>query len=79
MKKINFSSIALTLLTWFCLGSTLLAEEAAGEKKQTVWEMFHGGGLVMYLLLVASILIMAFTIVGDRRVQGCPYRYRSMR
>ena len=62
MKKINFSSIVLTLLTWFCLGSTLLAEEAAGEKKQTVWEMFHGGGLVMYLLLVASILIMAFTI-----------------
>ena len=62
MKNINLSPIALTLLTWFCLGSTLLAEEAAGEKKQTVWEMFHGGGLVMYLLLVASILIMAFTI-----------------
>jgi biopolymer transport protein ExbB len=62
MKKINFRSIALTLMAWFCLGSTLLAEEAAGEKKQTVWEMFHGGGIVMYILLIASILIMAFTI-----------------
>jgi biopolymer transport protein ExbB len=49
-------------MTWFCLGSTLLAEEVASEKKQTVWEIFNGGGLVMYLLLVASILIMAFTI-----------------
>ena len=62
MKKISFPSILWALMTWFCLGSTLLAEEAAGEKKQTVWEMFHGGGIVMYLLLVASILIMAFTI-----------------
>jgi biopolymer transport protein ExbB len=62
MKKISFSKISISLLSWISLGSTLLAEEASGEKSGTVWNTFKGGGVVMYLLLIASILIMAFTI-----------------
>ena len=38
------------------------AEGETGKAPKTAWQIFHEGGIVMWILLIASILIMAFTI-----------------
>ncbi|MCX6935788.1 MAG: MotA/TolQ/ExbB proton channel family protein [Verrucomicrobia bacterium] len=69
MNPFRFPKISAFFLSWLWLAPVLLAAEGEGEKKQTVWQIFHGGGTVMYLLLIASILIMAFTIEGFIKIR----------
>ena len=40
----------------------LAAEGEAAAKKKTVLDIIHEGGVVMYILIIASVMIMAFTI-----------------
>ena len=46
----------------FVVPALLASEGEAGKAPKTAWQIFHEGGIVMWILLIASILIMAFTI-----------------
>ena len=48
------------MLLW--VPALLASEGEAGKAPKTAWQIFHEGGIVMWILLIASILIMAFTI-----------------
>jgi len=52
-----FALSLLSVTSWLCA-----AEGEAGSKGKSVWNIFHEGGIVMWILLIASILILAFTI-----------------
>ena len=63
MKNYRWAKIQTLLLTAFLFVPALMANEAeAGKPAKTAWQIFHEGGIVMWILLIASILIMAFTI-----------------
>jgi biopolymer transport protein ExbB len=63
MNASRFLKIQGFLIGCFFLVSTLLGSESeAGKAPKTAWQIFHEGGIVMWILLIASILIMAFTI-----------------
>lgn len=64
------TKLTFSVFTWLWLTPFLQAEEtAAAAHPETVWGMFHGGGVVMYILLIASILIMAFTIEAAIKIR----------
>lgn len=56
-------------VSWMWMLPVLLASEAAPGKKKTVMDIFHEGGAVMWILLIASILIMAYTIEGFIKIR----------
>jgi biopolymer transport protein ExbB len=63
MSSLRFSKIQGFLISCLFVVPNLLASEGeAGKAPKTAWQIFHEGGIVMWILLIASILIMAFTI-----------------
>jgi biopolymer transport protein ExbB len=56
-KFFPFAFSLLLMTSWLCA-----AEGETGAKGKSVWNIFHEGGIVMWILLIASILILAFTI-----------------
>lgn len=63
MNTLRFAKIQGFLIGCLFVVPTLLASEGeAGKAPKTAWQIFHEGGIVMWILLIASILIMAFTI-----------------
>jgi len=63
MNTLRFSKFHGFLISCLFVVPTLLASEGeVGKAPKTAWQIFHEGGIVMWILLIASILIMAFTI-----------------
>jgi biopolymer transport protein ExbB len=63
MKSIRLSKFFSLFLSMLLFAPVLLAAEGEGAaKKKTVLDIIHDGGLVMYILIIASVMIMAFTI-----------------
>ena len=63
MKSIRLSEFFSLFLSMLLFAPVLLAAEGEGAaKKKTVLDIIHDGGLVMYILIIASVMIMAFTI-----------------
>ena len=63
MNTFRFAKIQGFLIGCLFLVPALLASEGeAGKAPRTAWVAFQEGGIVMWILLIASILIMAFTI-----------------
>ena len=63
MKSIRLSKFFSLFLTMLLFAPVLMAAEGEGAaKKKTVLDIIHDGGLVMYILIIASVMIMAFTI-----------------
>ncbi|NBQ56186.1 MAG: MotA/TolQ/ExbB proton channel family protein [Verrucomicrobia bacterium] len=63
MKFIKASKYFTLFLSVLLLAPTLMAAEGeAVAKKKTILAIIHEGGVVMYILIIASIMIMAFTI-----------------
>ncbi|NBS14997.1 MAG: MotA/TolQ/ExbB proton channel family protein [Verrucomicrobia bacterium] len=63
MKLIQSSKFFSLFLFILLAAPVLLAAEGEGAaKKKTVLDIIHEGGVVMYILIIASIMIMAFTI-----------------
>ena len=56
------------MLLW--VPALLASEGEAGKAPKTAWQIFHEGGIVMWILLIASILIMAFTIEAFIKIRG---------
>jgi len=68
MKMNPMAKIHSFLLIAFLWVPALMAEGDA-EPDTTYWETFNKGGIVMWILLLASILIMAFTIEGFIKIR----------
>ena len=63
MKLIQSSKFFSLFLSILLAAPVLLAAEGEGAaKKKTVMDIIHEGGVVMYILIIASVMIMAFTI-----------------
>ncbi|NCY21587.1 MotA/TolQ/ExbB proton channel family protein [bacterium] len=63
MRFIKSSKYFTLFLSALLLAPALMAAEGeAAAKKKTVLDIIHDGGVVMYILIIASVMIMAFTI-----------------
>jgi len=63
MKSIRLSKFFSLFLTILLFSPVLMAAEGEGAaKKKTVIELINHGGVVMYILIIASVMIMAYTI-----------------
>jgi len=50
-------------LSFFLMAPVVMAAEGeSAAKKKTVLDIIHEGGVVMYILIIASVMIMAFAI-----------------
>jgi len=63
MKLIQPSKYFSLFISFLLLAPALMAADGEGAaKKKTVLDIIHEGGVVMYILIIASVMIMAFTI-----------------
>ena len=63
MKLTKLTKYFCPFLSLMLFAPVLLAAEGEGAaKKKTVLDIIHEGGVVMYILIIASVMIMAFTI-----------------
>ena len=70
MHVINSSKYFSLFFSFLLLAPVLMAAEGeAAAKKKTVLDIIHEGGVVMYILIIASVMIMAFTIEAILKIR----------